>query len=206
MAYEDYIQELRKGPKTVEELSSNLHFSVSTVWSAMSELEELEVIVKERKGRNILYLLDPDYQRDIPYIKIGSGGKRYIRSLVALLHAYGKATRGIKALRAIPEIAAELLVIGWKAQQAYEKMDEKELKKLARRLKQLRLVVEEHYYQAINSYQILQQLKNTEDYWTTEGLRKFYNAQTNKLGIAIPPTDPTKALEIYQLMQQLQPD
>lgn len=202
MAYEDYINELRTGPKTVEYLKSHLHFSVHTIWNALSELETMGVVIKERKGRALNYQLSPNYQRDIPRIKAdGKLGVRSYFNLNDILPAFNKSTKGIQALRFLPELSAKLLVIGLKAQRAHERMDtegEKELKKLARELKALKLEAQNHYKALLNSYQMLQQIKNNEEFWTLNGLRKHYNPQLDEEGNAIPEIDATQALTIYQ--------
>lgn len=200
MSYQEYIDILRERPHKANELSERLHYSLHSVRNTMDEMTRMGIVVKERPSKEVTYSLTDQFKRDIPRIKSYNSNieARVFIGLDSLLSTHNKKTAGINALMFLPELASKLLVIGLKAQKAYEIMDEKEQKKLSRELKALKLEFNTHYSKLLNSYQIMLQLKNTEEFWELEGLRKHFDPQTDNNNIPIPPIDATQALTIYQ--------
>lgn len=210
----DLIKSIRNEPKSAQSLAEEHELSINYVRNICDELERGNVIRKRRRGRQVLYHVIPPFNRDEPLMPIQGIDKNYnyVNPLIFATVDIS-ITKSFKAMEFFPKVCTMIIMAGARYNALIADVDSesdkfrKQKRTLNVELKALKAELITHIdkYKIILNY--LETIKETEDFWELDELRKYFTAQLDEAGQLIPNNiDLALILERYNEYKQETPE
>lgn len=197
---------IRQGTDCAVDMTDVLGRNPQTVRRALQRLVKEEALLNGafREG-NKRYRLSPSMLRKRPlYRRFHKDLNKYIYSgLEELLPLAFTNTKAARAANYLPELAARLLMVGFKyhtlkEQQLDEEAFKSNIKPVQNELRQVRVEFDKHLDALRSLIELYEQINENKDFWDIVELHNHFNSQLDvKTGQLIPPVGSHTVIDTY---------